>query len=792
MLKIKEKNLMIRIFIYLYFFSIGINPLITAFIPINNIHYVFFVVILGLLGINIFKENVFKINRICVSALLYIGFVLLNVFLYNSDMEFIIRSISFRIFFPILFLPLFMWFNTKEERTKLLFGIIKCVFAISIINAIAGIIELINPQIIHSLYGENLTSHLSLIINGKITPRILSLSNNPINLGFYMTLGIVSSLILGTRYLKSKKIKAIIIYSAIPLFIYIILHTYSRAALVVAIIAIISFSISIGVRKLKSDKKIIYNVNKKKKMIMAVIILATIVLCGKLVVSSESMFTRINTINLDTYLENARFKRVIEAFEKETDFVDIILGHGIILENNSGAYVFELGYGSMLYEIGIIATGTFIFLTFNALYRKSNYEIEDSSDIDYLVCQFCKIVIIAGLVAMFVEDVYMQMPYNIFIWLAIVYLITKPKVENTHKKKMMFFTAGLTSGGSERVISILSNNLVQENEISLLVYSDKNKAYEFDKRINIFQTDKKVFKRSITVLINRIINAYKYIKKERPDVIITFLPYPSYIALLIKKIIKVKVIVCDRNDPKMEYSKRRSALLMNWLYPKADGFVFQTKEQQEYFSENIVKKSIIIYNPINPKFVNKGLNIKKEKTIITVGRLHCQKNHMLLIDAFIQINKKYPMYKLKIYGEGELKGELQEYIKNKKMQKNVILCGTTNNIQLELQKAEIFVLSSDYEGMPNSLIEAMACGVPVVATDCPCGGPKELITNRENGLLTKVKDMEELIEAIELLINNRELANKLGENSRKITDVLDLNKILLRWKKYISEVTEEK
>lgn len=354
--------------------------------------------------------------------------------------------------------------------------------------------------------------------------------------------------------------------------------------------------------------------------------------------------------------------------------------------------------------------------------------------------------------------------------------------------KIMFNTSSMGKGGAERVISVLANELIKENEISILLNTTKDKAYELDKRIKLLETDKKEISIALIRNLKRLYVSGKLIKEENPDIIVSFLPMPSYRILLLRKIIKKPIIICDRNDPKREYKSFINNLLMKKLYKKADGFVFQTKEQKEFFNKEIQSKSIIIYNPIKTEFLSKDENILKEDTIINVGRLVEQKNQKMLIEAFAKLPNKYKNYKLKIFGTGPLEKELTEQIQKLNLQERIQLCGVCDDIKTELEKAKIFVLSSDYEGMPNALIEAMAVGLPVISTDCPCGGPRELIDDEKNGLLIKVNDIEGLERRIEDLIENQEKAITIGKKAEEIKDRLNLANIVEQWQSYIMEV----
>ena len=354
--------------------------------------------------------------------------------------------------------------------------------------------------------------------------------------------------------------------------------------------------------------------------------------------------------------------------------------------------------------------------------------------------------------------------------------------------KIMFNTSSMGKGGAERVISILANELIKENDVSILVNTKENQAYTLNEKIKLLELDEKYNPIALFRNIKRIWTSYKILNKEQPDIIISFLPIPSYRILFLRKLIKIPTIISDRNDPNMEYHSFISKFLMKRLYPKADGFVFQTEEQKEFFNKDIQNKSVIIYNPIKDEFLNTNKETQKEDTIISVGRLAEQKNQKMLIEAFSKIANEYPSYKLKIFGAGPLEEKLKRQIEELKLSDRILLCGVCDDIKTELEKAKIFVLSSDYEGMPNALIEAMAVGLPVISTNCPCGGPKELIGNEKNGLLIEVGNVENLTKKMKYLIENQEDAVRMGKNAETIKEKLNSINILKQWKTYIEEM----
>ena len=336
--------------------------------------------------------------------------------------------------------------------------------------------------------------------------------------------------------------------------------------------------------------------------------------------------------------------------------------------------------------------------------------------------------------------------------------------------KILFCIGSLEKGGAERVISNLANYFIDNNDVGI-VLTLRKVEYSLDNRIKLYDLmyDGK---------LRRLKKLYDIIKEYNPDIIVSFLPEPSYRLLMLKNFIKVPIIVSVRNNPYTEYSSFRRRILMKVLYPLADGFVFQTADAKKYFNKKIQNKSVIIPNPISDAFLKRDIyRGKRNNVIVSVGRLEKQKNHELLIDSFYKNRKKFKGYKLLIYGDGSLKEKLQKKIDLLNMKEQIFLVGKVDNIASEIEDAKLFVMSSDYEGMPNALMEAMALGLVCISTDCACGGPKYLIEDGKNGFLVDVNDINQMSKKMDFVINDisskeydgiskqaKETAMNFGEN----------------------------
>ena len=225
-------------------------------------------------------------------------------------------------------------------------------------------------------------------------------------------------------------------------------------------------------------------------------------------------------------------------------------------------------------------------------------------------------------------------------------------------------------------------------------------------------------------------------------------------------------------------------LLGKYLLPLADGCIFQTEQAKHWFPERLQNKSRVIPNAVKPVFFEVDPQPVPGR-VITCGRLHPQKNHKLLIDAFLDAAADIPEAELLIYGEGELRQEMEAYIAEKCEAQRVKLMGNTSDVPGVLANAACFVLSSDYEGMPNALMEAMAAGVPCISTDCPCGGPEMLIENGKSGLLVPVGDRDALTAAIRKVLTDAEAAQQLGKEARSAAENFLPEKIFAQWRQYL-------
>lgn len=359
------------------------------------------------------------------------------------------------------------------------------------------------------------------------------------------------------------------------------------------------------------------------------------------------------------------------------------------------------------------------------------------------------------------------------------------------KLRIAFVITGLLAGGAERVMANLANELVANgHNIRIIVMKKAVTDYKLDSRIEFVGADalsvngKNHFFKGLRFYV-------KNIREYKPDLVVSFLPKTIIISMLCKFLLfkKIPVIACERANPRAR--KGIVGIFNNILFKKADGCAFQTREARDYYNIKDISKVAILNNPMSEDFCVDVFLGERKKEIVTAGRVSKQKNHSLLIDAFAMISDKYPEYKLIIYGDGPLMNNLRNKVTQLGLSEKVILPGRVDNIKDKIYESSLFVLSSDFEGMPNALLEAMALGLPCISTDCPVGGPGEVIRSYENGILVPVGNAEAMAEAMDKALLDKKFAEKLGKNANKIYEKFSSKKVAEEWESFIYKIYKQ-
>ncbi len=355
-------------------------------------------------------------------------------------------------------------------------------------------------------------------------------------------------------------------------------------------------------------------------------------------------------------------------------------------------------------------------------------------------------------------------------------------------KTLMFYINAIHDGGAERVLLQLAKRFAACGYRTVVVTSFVD-AWEYPvpegvERLSIEQEqiDQSRLRRNLS----RIEALRRLIREYKPAALISFMAEPNFRAVIASRFLPVKTIVSVRNDPEREYGGRLGRIIGKWLLPLADGCVFQTEQAQKWFPKRLQKRSKIIMNQVDERFFQVK-DAGENGYVMTAGRLTAQKNQALLIRAFAAIAGDVEE-ELRIYGEGELRPELEALIAGMGMEGRIRLMGASNEMPAALAGCRLFVLPSDFEGMPNALLEAMAAGRCCVSTACPCGGPEAVIENGVNGMLVPVGAEKALSAAMLELLKDEKKRRTLAAAAGESAAAFRPEAIFEHWRDYVEQV----
>lgn len=341
---------------------------------------------------------------------------------------------------------------------------------------------------------------------------------------------------------------------------------------------------------------------------------------------------------------------------------------------------------------------------------------------------------------------------------------------------------GLSDGGAERVASLVANHYSQRGHdvLFLAAYSPRT-VYPLDPAVKYVYLHEK-YTDKIRKLIYRSYRVDKEIRKFKADVAVSFIINESIYSSIVKTVPFIYTLRIDPGQACETFLYKITCIL---AFDAATKVIFQTPGARDFFSKRIRRKGVVIANPLTrnlPYWQQETC----EKTIITACRLNEQKNLPMLISAFAVFHEKHPDYSLKIYGDGELLDSLKAFAKECGVADSVFFPGYAKNIHEIMANSAIFALTSDYEGLSNSMLEALAIGVPTVCTDCPPGGAALYIKDGINGMLVSVGDSEELSKRLCQMAEDPALCLKMSENAKNIREVLDVDKVLKQWENILN------
>lgn len=354
-------------------------------------------------------------------------------------------------------------------------------------------------------------------------------------------------------------------------------------------------------------------------------------------------------------------------------------------------------------------------------------------------------------------------------------------------KRCLLLIPRMGNGGAERVLATIANNLCEKYDVCIVTLTDSKSFYKLNDDVDIVGLGQKINRKNKFALImstvvggiNSFFKLIQIIKQWKPDVILSFLQSTNAIAILLKFVgVKSRLVVSERCDPTVR------SLLNRWFeyhfYRYADAIVCQSSNAASYFDVETQKKVSIIPNMISADAIPPRFEGERRKCVVGIGRLDKQKNFSLLINAFAKLPKSFSDYTLEIYGGGDQELILKTQIAQYNMCDRIFLKGIKPNVMFYVSDVALYVMSSDFEGFPNALLEAMATGLPVISTDFSTGVARDLI-HKENGKIIPVADEVALIEAMIEILSDANKREAMSCENRKLLDEFSEEKIVLKW-----------
>lgn len=353
-------------------------------------------------------------------------------------------------------------------------------------------------------------------------------------------------------------------------------------------------------------------------------------------------------------------------------------------------------------------------------------------------------------------------------------------------KKLLFVAPAIGYGGAEKNFIGIANYAVEHGYcVYLLIEEDGKILRPISPDIVIYRAKIDHSANQLVKYCQAITAIRRSIKKSNADVVISFIELWRSACILATRLSRVKCLVSERSDPYTRNGRFNNIIFS--IFGLAEGHVFQTEQARQFFPKSVQRKSVVIPNPVFSEDVLDKYDGNKKNIIVNIARLDVkQKRQDLLIRAFNLIKEEIPEYSLYLYGDGPDKALLEKLIKSLKLENRVFLKGLTRDIYTSLGEAKLMVLTSDYEGIPNAIIESMCVGVPVISTKCSPGGAEFLIQNKVNGVLVERGAEIELAKEISHLLSNPLLYQKIIKNGFLIKEKLNYEEIMEKWVNYIN------
>ena len=336
----------------------------------------------------------------------------------------------------------------------------------------------------------------------------------------------------------------------------------------------------------------------------------------------------------------------------------------------------------------------------------------------------------------------------------------------------LIFCPSIEGGGVEKNLFLVSNYLSKKIEKVYVLTANTEASINFNKNIIFISPETKYWSNK-NRFIKSLICLYLFFFLKKKFLIISF--QSNIMAIIIATLFRSKVIIRSNTSPKKYINNFLKKKLFTFIFKIADHVIVNSYDFKKKFLEIFNINSKVIYNILpESSYRKKYINKKKEIKIITVGRLTDQKNHILLLNALSKLNKEIK-WKLDIIGKGYNYNLLQQFILEKKLTKKIKLLGYKKNPEFFMFKSDLFILTSEYEGLPNVLIEAQQIGLPIISTNCHTG-PREILMNGKLGDLIPQNNIKALQNKIEQFYYNRNLLNYKSREAFKHLYRFDHNK----------------
>ena len=348
--------------------------------------------------------------------------------------------------------------------------------------------------------------------------------------------------------------------------------------------------------------------------------------------------------------------------------------------------------------------------------------------------------------------------------------------------KIAIVTPGISGGGTERVATILANGFFKRgHRICVICCYYNDREYELDDAVEVL--DVMSDKRGFAGLVYRSLALRKLLRDLEPDVVLSFVA-PEMVLAQKSCAPTVQTL---RNDPWHFDTSRSKRFLIEKAFTWANRVVFQTAASMGFYSDEIKLKGVVLPNPLETSCLPRWRGNMDAHEFVAAARLNEQKNYPMMINAFSEFHETHPYWRLTIYGEGPERENLERLVADLGLGESVALPGRSSNVHEHIANASAFVLSSDYEGVSNSMLEALCIGAPCVVTDHSPGGAREYIEDGVNGLLTQVGDAHDMALAMARVADDPGFANELGARAMRVRERVDVENAVNQWESVLTE-----